>query len=177
MMNVQLAQIQTSDASFLSATAPSLPMHGWGVPTTRGTAPLTRPTTGSPNAGLQRRRRLCPLSARATARSAEGDPRSAEAAAGTAAAADGGHGAEPWARQAATVISKELWETIRLHPNLHWSWVNLPLPPYPTTRQLSDRSWVLEAFHGLELGRFATKEGADRALVELALLGDRRWRL
>ena len=88
------------------------------------------------------------------------------------------HGARPWAGTA-TVISVEAWELAGLHSNLRWAWVNLPIRANPSLRQLPNGQWVLQAFRGLELGRFDNRAAADRALAILALHGYRgstgRW--
>jgi hypothetical protein len=64
------------------------------------------------------------------------------------------------------VISVEAWELAGLHSNLRWAWVNLPIRANPSLRQLPDGQWVLQAFRGLELGRFDDRATADRALAK-----------
>ena len=57
-------------------------------------------------------------------------------------------------------LCKELWSKVYgLHPATFAAWCDNPEPRHPTCRQLQDGSaWVVEAFHGLELGRYGRED-------------------
>jgi hypothetical protein len=68
------------------------------------------------------------------------------------------------------MIDEEVWESWELNPRTLWAWRNLPLPRELKARPLPDGScWVVEAFHGLELGRFECECQANTAIVLIKL--------
>jgi hypothetical protein len=73
-------------------------------------------------------------------------------------------------------LTEEYSADLGLNPHTRWAWYNVPIQGKPIYRQLPDGSaWVIEAFRGLELGRFTDK---DRAIAAWTVLhGKARERL
>jgi hypothetical protein len=66
-------------------------------------------------------------------------------------------------------LCEELWgEVYGLNPAAFKAWCHNPAPRKPTCRRLQDGSvWVVEAFRGLELGRYDREEQAKVTLMGL----------
>lgn len=67
-------------------------------------------------------------------------------------------------------ISQPSWDELGLHPRLRWAWLNLKLPRNLKVRPLANGCWILEGFHGLELGRFTDERRAKVAFVTLRMM-------
>jgi hypothetical protein len=67
-------------------------------------------------------------------------------------------------------ISQQVWDGLGLYPRLHWAWVNLPLQPNLHVRLLANGYWILEGFHGVELGRFENEDVAIAVQMALRMI-------
>jgi len=69
-------------------------------------------------------------------------------------------------------LCEELWgEVYGLNPATFGAWCHNPEPRDPTYRRLQDGSaWIVEAFHGLELGRYEREDEAKVTLMGLKTL-------
>ena len=65
-----------------------------------------------------------------------------------------------------------LWAELGFNPVTLWAWNNLPLRRDPRARPIAAEGvWIVEAFHGLELGRFSSKQDAEDAISGLLVFG------